>query len=329
VCFFQWRQSAAGAEKYHSAMVPHAGEDSEVFRTVTRLGQHLEQLAPVSGSRRKPARAAVLFDLDSWWAAEQDSHPNASLGYRAEGLDWYTAFLDLGIRVDVLPTTRSFDEYEVVVAPVLHMVPEAMRERLTRFVERGGHLVTTYFSGIVDENDHVWLGGHPGALRDLLGIRIEEFAPLLDGEQVEIDDGRVGTLWTDRITVTSDDTEVLAAYRSGPQAGRPAITRRALERGSATYVSTRLGPAGIAPVLATVLQGAQVESELPASLRGSVELVIRADEASEYWFLINRTDDPVDVGGLGELSDALLCTPSPEPGSASLPGRGAAVWARQ
>ena len=328
VCFFQWRQSAAGAEKYHSAMVPHAGEDSEVFRTVTRLGRHLQQLAPVSGSRRKPARAAILFDLDSWWAAEQDSHPNASLGYREESLDWYAAFLDLGVRVDVLPTTRSFDTYDVVVAPVLHLVPAALRDRLVRFVERGGHLVTTYFSGIVDENDHVWLGGYPGALRDLLGIRIEEFAPLLDGEQVELDDGRSGTLWTDRITVTSEDTEVLATYGSGPQAGRPAITRRVVERGSATYVSTRLGAGGIAPVLARVLHDAGVESELPASLRGDVELVIRADEASEYWFLVNRTDDPVGLDGLGDLSDLLLCAPATEPGSASLPGLGVAVLAR-
>ena len=325
VCFFQWRQSAAGAEKYHSAMVPHAGEDSEVFRTVTRLGEHLAQLAPVSGSRRRPARAALLFDLDSWWAAEQDSHPNGSLDYRGEALDWYSAFLDLGIRVDVLPTTRSFDEYDVVVAPVLHLVPAALRDRLTRFVAEGGHLVTTYFSGIVDENDHVWLGGYPGALRDVLGIRIEEFAPLLDGERVELDDGRAATLWTDRITVTADDTEVLAAYATGPQAGRPAITRRVPEQGSATYVSTRLGTAGIAPVLATVLQGAGVESELPSSLRGRVEHVVRSDGASDYWFLINRTDGALDLGALAEGAETLLCTPATAPGSGSLPARGVAV----
>jgi beta-galactosidase len=325
VCFFQWRQSAAGAEKYHSAMVPHGGEDTEVFRTVTRLGRHLQQLTPVSGSHRKPARAAILFDLDSWWAAEQDSHPNASLDYRAEGLDWYTAFLDLGVRVDVLPSSSSFDSYDVVVAPVLHLVPATLRDRLIEFVEQGGHLVTTYFSGIVDENDHVWLGGYPGALRDLLGIRIEEFAPLLDGEQVELDDGRAGTLWTDHITVTSEETQVLAAYRSGAQAGRPAITRRAHERGSATYVSTRLGPAGIAPVLATVLQEAGVESELPGSLRGRIELAIREDESAEYWFLVNRGDEAVDLRELCESSDVLLCAPPTEPGSDSLPGLGVAV----
>ena len=73
----------------------------------------------------------------------------------------------------------------------------------------------------------MWPGGYPGALRDLLGIRIEEFAPLLDDEEVTLDDGTIGTLWTDRITVTAPDTEVLATYTTRrPQAGRPAVTRR-------------------------------------------------------------------------------------------------------
>ena len=45
VCYFQWRQSKAGAEKFHSAMVAHAGEDSAVFRDVCELGADLNTLA--------------------------------------------------------------------------------------------------------------------------------------------------------------------------------------------------------------------------------------------------------------------------------------------
>ena len=37
--FFQWRQSQAGSEKFHSALVPHAGPDSARFREVCRLGE--------------------------------------------------------------------------------------------------------------------------------------------------------------------------------------------------------------------------------------------------------------------------------------------------
>ena len=295
VCFFQWRQSRAGAEKYHSAMYPHAGTDSQLFRDVVALGGTLRSLADVAGTPRTPAKAAILFDWTSWWAVEQDSHPTEELRYRQEALDWYTAFLDLGVRADVVPVDADLGGYDVVVAPILHVTPAPLAARLGAFVENGGHLITTYFSGIVDGNDHIWLGGYPGALRDLLGIRIEEFGPLLSGDTAELDNGLTGTLWTDRIDLTTDDTAVLASYKTGDQAGRPAITRREVGDGSAAYVSTRLGPDGLAPVLGDLLARAGVTSELPAELRGKVELAVRG----ETRFVINRTEDPVDITALG------------------------------
>ncbi|MEU4041589.1 beta-galactosidase [Streptomyces antibioticus] len=302
VCYFQWRQSAAGAEKYHSAMVPHAGPDSEVFRAVTDLGATLKALAPVAGSERESAAVGIVYDWDSWWASEQDSHPTALLEYRQEALDWYSALLALGIRADLVTTRADLSRHRVLIAPVLHMVPAGLAKDLTCYVEQGGHLVTTYFSGIVDENDHVWLGGYPGALRELLGIRVEEFGPLLAEESVELDDASTGTLWTDRITLADPDTEVLAHYRTGVHAGRPAITRRTTGAGSAAYVSTRLGVDGLRALLPRLLEPAGVRSELPADVRGSVELTVRAGERGRFLFLVNRTDGTVPVAGLaGEV----------------------------
>ncbi|MFC9669610.1 beta-galactosidase [Streptomyces sp. NPDC056949] len=318
VCFFQWRQSAAGAEKYHSAMVPHAGADSELFRSVVELGNTLDALAPIAGSVREPARVAILFDWDSWWAGEQDSHPTSRLDYHREALDWYSALLRLGHRADVVPAHRTdLSAYDVVIAPVLHVVPQPLAKELTRYVEGGGHLVTTYFSAIVDENDHVWLGGYPGALRDVLGIRIEEFGPLLDGDTVDLDNGTTGSLWTDRISVTGTDVEVLAGYRTGTYASRPAVTRRGTGRGSATYVSTRLSVDGLTTLLPELLAPAGLASELPVEARGLVEHVVRRDTEHRYLFLVNRSDEQVALPGLtgdvlvgpGTAGDGLVLAP--------------------
>ncbi|NUS76361.1 MAG: beta-galactosidase [Streptomyces sp.] len=297
VCYFQWRQSAAGAEKYHSAMVPHAGADSELFRAVAELGATLRSLAPVAGSHRESAKVGIVFDWDSWWASEQDSHPTSLLNYRQEGLDWYSALLALGVRADLITTKSDFARYDVLIAPVLHVIPAELAKELTRYAEQGGHLVTTYFSGVVDQNDHVWLGGYPGALRELLGIRVEEFGPLLADESVSLDDGSTGTLWTDRITLADDRTEVLARYDSGNQAGRPAVTRRTAAAGSASYVSTRLGVAGLTALLPRLLEPAGVTSELPAEARGRVELAVRKGSEARFLFLVNRTDDTVPLPG--------------------------------
>ncbi|MFJ8108147.1 beta-galactosidase [Streptomyces sp. NPDC096132] len=313
VCYFQWRQSAAGAEKYHSAMVPHAGADSDVFRAVAELGATLKALAPVAGSERETAAVGILYDWQSWWASEQDSHPTSLLDYRQEALDWYSALLALGVRSDLVTTRADLSRHQVLIAPVLHVVPAELAKELTRYAEQGGHLVTTYFSGVVDENDHVWLGGYPGALRDLLGIRIEEFGPLLGGESVQLDDSSTGTLWTDRITVTDPDTTVVAHYDSGVHTGRPAVTRRTTGAGSASYVSTRLGVDGLRALLPRLLEPTGVRSELAEEVRGSVELTVRRGADARFLFLVNRTDGTVPVTGLegevlvgGERTDGAL-----------------------
>ncbi|GLY04440.1 beta-galactosidase [Actinoplanes sp. NBRC 101535] len=297
VCFFQWRQSRAGAEKYHSAMLPHGGVSSAVFRDVADLGARLAALSAVSGLSRTRASAAILVDADSWWAAEQDSHPTSRLDYRGEALNWYSTFLDLGVRADVVPAGGDWSGYRLVVAPILHVVPQRLRDRLENYVHGGGHLLATYFSGTVDENDHLWPGGYPGALRDLLGVRVEEFAPLLDGETVTLSDGTAATVWTERVTVTDPAVEVLLTYPDGG----PAVTRRALRAGSAAYTSCVLPADGRKPVLDDLLRRAGVSSELPVALRGRVEPAVRGP----VWFLINRTDEPVDLadvdGATGEL----------------------------
>jgi len=327
VCFFQWRASVAGAEKYHSAMLPHAGTGSAVFRSVVQLGQTLEALAPVVGSRRKPAPVAILFDWTSWWASQQDSHPTERLRYRQEALDWYLAWQQAGVRVDVLPVAAPSDGYNLVVAPVLHVTPPALAKRLTSYVEGGGHLVTTYFSGIVDDNDHIIPGCYPGALRELLGIDIEEMAPLLDDESVSLDNGAVGTMWTDRMEVTDPAVKVLARYASGEQAGRPAITRRPVGGGSASYVSTRLGSVGLAPVIDELAGVAGLRSDLPRGARGRVELAVRRNETEEFWFLINLTAEPVDVDGIeGEILVPIGATRSA--GQLTLAERGVVVVRR-
>jgi beta-galactosidase len=326
VCFFQWRQSKAGAEKYHSAMVPHAGEDSEVFRSVVELGRTLEALAPVVGSVRKPARVAILVDWDSWWASELDSHPTSHLRYHQEALDWYTACQALGVRADVVPVGADWSGYDVIVTPILYVVPPDLAGELTAYVESGGHLVATYFSGVVDENDHAWLGGYPGALRNLLGIRIEEFAPLLPGETVELDNGTTGSLWSDKIDVVDAAAKVLVSYVSGDQAGRPAVTTSPAGRGFATYVSTRLGADGIQPVLSRVLAEAGVGSELDPEVWGRVELAVRRRGTAEFWFLVNRTDDEVRVPGL--TGAPVIGPPVASAGSLTLPPRGVSVLRR-
>lgn len=70
-----------------------------------------------------------------------------------------------------------------------------------------------------------------------------------------------------------------------------------------------------------------MDSELPEALRGRVELAIRTDGEREFWFLVNRTDDVVDLGEPGDLGEPVFSSGA-DRGDAELAGSGVAVFTR-
>ncbi|MDQ4024082.1 MAG: beta-galactosidase, partial [Actinomycetota bacterium] len=261
VMFFQWRASKAGAEKYHSAMVPHAGRDTDVWRDVVTLGRALRALGEVQGSRVR-SRAALVLDWPAWWGAELDSHPTQSLQYMDQVRAWYRSLWRLGVTADVVPPSADLAGYDLVVVPTLYLVTDADAANVAAAAERGATVLVTYFSGVVDEHDHVRLGGYPGAFRDLLGVRTEEFCPLQEDETVRVSGGTLGAgaeadLWTEK-THVADGTEVVAAYDDGSLRGWPAVTRRTVGEGAAWYVGTRLAESAVDALARTVVAEAGV-----------------------------------------------------------------------
>jgi beta-galactosidase len=290
--FFQWRASRAGAEKFHSGLVPHAGTDTKVWREVVELGASLAKIAEVAGSRPEQAQVGLVFDWPSWWAAELDSHPSMDVDPLAEARRWHEVLWQRNVAVDVPGPHDDLSPYRVLIVPVQYLMDEPAAQVLAAALERGASVVVTYFSGIVDECDRIRLGGYPGALRDVLGVRIEEFFPLAEGGHVALSDGTSGRVWTELGQVT--DAEVLAEYADGPVAGSPAVTRRAAGPGRAYYVGTALDPDAVATLLERVLDEAGV-GPVVAGLPAGVEAVRRVGEAGSYLFLMNHTGEQVDV----------------------------------
>ncbi|MBQ0895084.1 beta-galactosidase [Micromonospora sp. U56] len=304
VLFFQWRASRAGAEKFHSALVPHAGPDTKVFREVCQLGADLKALAEVRGSR-VDAEVAILFDWEAWWGVELDSHPSVDVTYVDRLQALYGALWRAGVTTDVVHPSADLSGYQLVLVPTLYLVRDADAEALHRYVDGGGTALVTYFSGIVDEHDHIRLGGYPGAFRDLLGVRTEEFFPLREGERVRLDDGATAGVWTEWLH--PEGAEVLASYADGPLPGVAALTRHRVGRGTAWYVGTRLDEAATDRLVARLL--AEAGARPPVAAPTGVEVVRRRDGDRSWLFVINHTDAEVrlDVTGT-ELLGGARCT---------------------
>ncbi|MDJ0324545.1 beta-galactosidase [Cryobacterium sp. PH31-AA6] len=284
VCFFQWRASLQGSEKFHSALLPHAGTDTALWRDVVDLGAAIDRLGEVSGTT-VVADAAIIFSWQAQWAGDGESRPSHEVRYLDQVLAAYTAMHQLGITVDVISPDADLSGYRLVVAPALYLVTDEQAANLDAFVAGGGHAVVTFFSGIVDEDDRVRTGGYPGAFRELLGVTVEEFAPLAPGRQVSLDSGATASLWTERLRPTG--AEVVASYLDGPLPGIPAITRNGHGAGTAWYLATALDAESLRGQMRTIAQQARVTAIGPES-DGTVEVVRRASATASYLFIINH-----------------------------------------
>jgi beta-galactosidase len=225
------------------------------------------------------------------WSSECTIQKAASdLDYQERIRAYYEALWHGKVTVDFVSRDADLGGYRLVVAPSLYLVPEPVARNLTAYVEGGGTLVVSFFSGLVDENDTIPPGPHPGALRDLLGITIEEFHPLAAGDRVGVEGGLHADVWSERVVLRGAVAE--RRFTDGPDAGEPAVTRHAVGAGSAWYVATRLDRDRLGAVLAPALAAAGVE---PMSVPAEVEVVRRG----RYLFLINHGDAEAVVAGDG------------------------------
>ncbi|WP_255951358.1 beta-galactosidase [Streptomyces odontomachi] len=258
VLFFQWRASRGGAEKFHSAMVPHGGPDHPLHREVAALGEELAAHPDLLGSVPERADVALLLDWPNWWAVELDAHP-ADIAFLDAAHAHHRPFHDAAVATDVVPVTGDFSPYKILVVPHLYAVSEADAQRVKDYVRAGGTLVMSYFSGITDEHDRVHLGGYPGPFRDLLGLTVDEFDPRPNGT------------WAEEIRL--EGAEAVETFDSGA----PSVTRHAYGDGVAWYLATRPGPqdfrrlvdrvceeSGVHPVLPDLLPGAYARTRVTA-----------------------------------------------------------------
>ncbi|WP_427015570.1 beta-galactosidase [Pseudarthrobacter sp. P1] len=321
--FFQWRASRAGAEKYHSAMLPHAGTDTKVWREVVQLGGILKKISEVAGSTVDGAQVAILHDTDARWGSELDSHPSSDTDILAETRRWHDAFYRAGITTDIRQSTDDLSGYKLVVAPMLYLVTDEGAANIEGYVNAGGHLVVTYLSGIVDANDHIRMdplegGGYPGAFAGILGVAMEEFHPLRAGATVELSAYGSGTIWSELGRTTTAET--LASFASGATAGSPAVTRNSYGKGLAYYVATTLGGDGVSELVGSICASAGVNPAVP-DIPADVEVVKRSKDGTSWLFIINHsgTEAALPVRGT-ELISGTAAT-----GRLRVPGSGVAV----
>jgi len=308
IMFFQMRRSIGACEKFHGAVIDHAGHaDTRVFREVAALGEELKRLGGRTLGSRTQAKVGILFDWDNWWALEYSAGPSSDLRYHDEVLNYYTGLHDQNIAVDIISVSDDLNKYDVVIAPVLYMCKTGFDDKVREFVKAGGTFITSFFSGIVNEHDLVVTGGYPGKLRDILGIWVEEIDALPPDTANSF--ALYGRKYPARLLcdiMHLESAEALSSYETDFYRDTPVVTRNVFGRGTAYYVGTRSDgdfykdflkhiceEKGIAPVMVTP---------------SDVEAVRRSGEEKSYTFLLNHSNENKTVTMDDSYTDFLTGT---------------------
>jgi beta-galactosidase len=291
VMFFQWRQSRGGAELMQSAMVPQGSSTSSaIWADVVRLGRELTELADLKGARVE-AYVAIVLDWESWWALEQPGQPSSLVGQIERLESFYRPLYGRNITVDFVRPDSDLSRYRLVLVPNLFLVSEGGIGNLSQYVRSGGTIVVSFFSGIVDQDDRILLGGYPAPFKEMLGLEVDDWRPLpkLENLKIRYADGTeaAADLWSE--LVINHGARTIASFEGGELDGKPAITENAYGEGRAIYLATRPERAATASLIEGICRESGVQPVFEAA--PGTEAVRRG----AYLFLLDHRAGEVRV----------------------------------
>jgi len=332
VQYFQWRKGRGGSEKFHGAVVDHVGhENTREFRDVAEVGRALKKLDAVVGATVRP-EVALIFDWENRWAMESAIALGGNVKYADTCHAHYRPFWEAGVPVDILDETGDFSPYTLLIAPMLYMLRPGVSERIAQFVQNGGTVVTTYWSGIVDEHDLCYLGGFPGGgLREVLGIwdeEIDSLQPFDRNALVPVAGNALGLSGSYEAfdlcsVIHAEGAQVLATYGSDFYAGQPALTVNPFGKGAAYYVAARTEGRFLSDLYTRLVADLGICRALDADLPAGVTAQMRTDGERAFIFLQNYNPDARTLFLTGAFTD--LLTDETVTGNVEVDGYGVCV----
>lgn len=313
VQYFQWRKSRGNYEKYHGAVVNHAGhENTRTFREVAEIGSLLESLKGLAESRIE-AQVAILHDWEAMYALTEDNgilndlFHNKPAGYKRAFMPYYRALVENRVSVDFVPPDGTWWEgKKLIVAPMWYLVREEQARRAEEFVQAGGILVTTYWSGVVGANGLCHLGGVPGPLRHLMGIWVEETSSMHSHRSVgvRLRDGVEFEAGQFADSIHLEGAETLSTFTNGIFEGQPAATSNRFGKGRAIHLGTKFPLHHLRSFFSSLLDEQMIPRTFPADLPPGVYATRRKSGNGDVVFLMNFGDAEtiINTTGLGWVS---------------------------
>jgi beta-galactosidase len=280
--YWHWASIPANQETYWKGVLSHDLEPNRAYAEVSRTAHELEKIGPHLVGLKQHSDVAILWSRDAANAIHDMPYgggvPARSWTHEPDGYvsvvqQMHKSLYDLNIGADfVFPEAADFSAYKLLIVPALYVADDALLQRISDYVNHGGHVVMTFKSGFADENTAVRAVRAPGPLRQAVGANYQEFSSLehplaLKGDPFHVGAENKVQYWAEFLQL--EHAQPLAFY-DHPFFGRwPAVTENQFGAGRLVYEGTYLSDPMQTAVLKAELEKLGLtgaDQQLPAAV---------------------------------------------------------------
>ncbi len=169
VCGWTWQSMLAGEEQYLEGMIDWDGIPNRKYDEYKKIAAEFKKIEKYFPYKLQ-AEVGLAFSFpsqiaSSYFPEQHDSQLQAC----------WDMFYWRNMDSRVVEISRSQLNYKLLFVPGVVVMDETTANKIRDFVNKGGTVVMTTNSALVDESGQVFVSTHPGRLSDVFGIRIGSY----------------------------------------------------------------------------------------------------------------------------------------------------------
>lgn len=249
--YWHWHSIHYGQETYWKGVLSHDLQPNRAYAEVSKTAHELRKFGQKLVNLQINNKVAILFSHDANAALNIMPYKNgrgdmwggSSNVYRNELVGQFHKMLyrnNIGVDF-IFPENARLEDYKLVIIPSLYIASDELLQKISNYVENGGHVIMQFKSGFCDENSMVRPMLAPGPLRKACGFYYQEFTNFrelsLKGNPFKVDEASNKVYdWGEYII---PETAKALAWYDHPYFGKyPAITINQFGKGTLLYEGT-------------------------------------------------------------------------------------------
>lgn len=258
ICGWTWQSMRAGEEQYLEGMLDWDGVPNRKYDEYRQLASEFRKIERYGFPYKVRADVGLAFSFASQIASV--SSPEYPEAHDIQLQNCFGFFVRRNVDTRVVEVSRSALGYKLLIMPDVAVMDGETAARVRDYVDKGGTLIMTAGSAMLDANGQVFADTRPGRLSDVFGIRLAgyEDTEVLNGLSREslsgqnlhvIYEGQSLSLESPRFDVIeSRGAEVLGRIVSLDK-DYPIVTSHRFGRGRAIYVGLPVRGELLGPIL--------------------------------------------------------------------------------